>query len=373
MTLEHPQGRRPDRIGAAARCRNTAITITVAVLMLSSAQAALPPLPPGDALAQDISSAPLDAESATVIEWLTNQGGWGLGRMQIDFSIEVNEAPPGAPRLSHTERTGYYLPDCDRGVDVPIPLGGAIEGVTGYQCAVNDCHLLVFDQATLQLFEMFQADITNNVLRSRCLAVWQLDRAYPPFRRGRDCTSADAAGLPIAPLLFDADEVASGEIRHALRFILPNARIRAGSFVLPATHIGGPSGPPQAPPYGARLRLRGNFPVATLPNEAARTVARAMQRYGIVLADGGNVALTARSDRFTAVKWANLLGPHDLRLLQISDFEMIAGGPRYTATFNCVRETLPPAPAPEQVPTMPALGFIALAGLLAVLGVRRVF
>lgn len=145
MNLEHTQDFGPDGIGGASLGRGAAMTIAVAVLMLSSAQAALPPLPPGDALAQDISSAPLDAESATVIEWLTSQGGWGFGRMQIDFSIEVNDALPAAPRLSHTERPGYYLPDCDRGVDVPIPVRGVIEGVTGYQCAVNDCHLLMFD------------------------------------------------------------------------------------------------------------------------------------------------------------------------------------------------------------------------------------
>jgi hypothetical protein len=35
----------------------------------------------------------------------------------------------------------------------------------------------------------------------------------------------------------------------------------------------------------------------------------------MVAADGGTVALTARSDRFTSAKWAGLPGPHDLRPL----------------------------------------------------------
>jgi len=165
-----------------------------------------------------------------------------------------------------------------------------------------------------------------------------MTRVYPPTGRGEQCTSADAAGYPIAPLLFDADEVAAGRIDHAIRFILPNARIRGGEYVHPATH-GTPatSGPPDAPPYGTRLRLRGDYPLASLPNDGARTVARAMQRHGMLLADGGQVALTARSDRSTRAKWAGLLGPLDLAAVRPRDFEMIAAGERIPLTNDCVR------------------------------------
>jgi serine/threonine-protein kinase len=62
-----------------------------------------------------------------------------------------------------------------------------------------------------------------------------------------------------------------------------------------------------------------------------------MQRYGMLLADGGQVALTARSDRFTRAKWAGLLGPLDLAGLQPRDFEMVAAGDRITVTNDCVR------------------------------------
>jgi hypothetical protein len=58
----------------------------------------------------------------------------------------------------------------------------------------------------------------------------------------------------------------------------------------------------------------------------------------MVLADAGNVALTARSDRLTAAKWDGLLGPHDLTSIQITDFEMVEGGPRHSWTGDCVRE-----------------------------------
>jgi serine/threonine-protein kinase len=132
--------------------------------------------------------------------------------------------------------------------------------------------------------------------------------------------------------------VAAGSIDHAIRFILPNSRIRRGEYVHPATHgTRATSGPPDAPPYGTRLRLRADVPLETLPNDGARTVARALQRYGMLLSDGGQITLTARSDRFTESGWAGLLGPRDLEALRPRDFEMVEGGERIPVTLDCVR------------------------------------
>jgi len=185
---------------------------------------------------------------------------------------------------------------------------------------------------------MWRADITNGVFRGGCLAVWDLDRIYPPAGRGEQCTSADAAGLPITPLLFTADELQAGTIDHAIRFILPNPRMQAGVYVHPATHAGGPSGQGM-PPYGARFRLRANYPLSSLPDNGTRTIARALQKYGMILADGGNIALTAASDRFTTAKWSNVLpsGSTGLAAIQVTDFEMIDAGARIPLTYDCVR------------------------------------
>jgi serine/threonine-protein kinase len=286
---------------------------------------------------RDVSNEPLDPESAVVIAYLDSVG-WGTGTMRIDFSIEVLEAAPDAPLLAFTPTEDHFLPDCDLD-PVPVPPGGALEGEEGYECRGDgDCHLIVVDRSRLRLYEMWRADIVGGTFLGGCLAVWDMARVYPPSGRGEQCTSADAAGYPIAPLLFSADEVAAGSIDHAIRFILPNSRIRRGEYVHPATHgTRATSGPPQAPPYGARLRLRADFPLETLPNEGARTVARAMQRHGMLLADGGQIALTAQSDRFTQAGWAGLLGPRDLDALRPRDFEMIAGGARIPLTLDCVR------------------------------------
>jgi serine/threonine-protein kinase len=143
--------------------------------------------------------------------------------------------------------------------------------------------------------------LSGGLVTANFLAVWDLNRVYPPSERGDQCTSADADGMPIAPMLFNADELAAGHIDHAIRFILPNPRIRAHVFVHPATHAGAPRGPVDAPPMGARFRLKASFDMSKL-TPAAQVVARAMQKYGMVLSDGGNIALTAQGDQDTVAK-----------------------------------------------------------------------
>lgn len=322
-------------------------SLVLAVACASPAGAVLPAFEPASPWSRDVSAAPLDPQSQAVISWLDAAGGFGFGRMQIDFSIEVLEDDGAAPFLAFEPTGDFYEPDCDL-EPVPVPPGGALEGESGYACESDgDCHLIVWHRPSQRLFEMWRADLRGTTFRGGCLAVWHLARPYGTTGRGAQCTSADASGFPIAPLLFDADEVAAGEIRHAIRFILPNARIRNRTYVAPATHAtGAASGGTSAPPYGTRLRLRADYPLASLPNEGARVVARALQRYGMLLSDGGNVALTARSDRFTAAKWAGLLGPHDLRALRITDFQMVDAGARYAWTGDCVRTgPVPASPA----------------------------
>lgn len=293
--------------------------------------------------ARDISTAPVDPQSSAIIATLAAAGGFGNGRLQIDFSIDVLTADASVPFRSFTPTGDFYSPDCDL-APVPVPPGGAVEGETGYACTGGgDCHLLVVHQPTHRLYEMWRADITGGtynggVFSGGCLAIWDLDRIYPPSGRGDQCTSADAGGLPMVPLLFTADELQAGAIDHAIRFILPNARIQAGVYVRPATHAGGPSGQGM-PPYGARLRLRADYPLATLPDDGTRVIARALQRYGMILTDGGNIALTATNDRFTTAKWSLVLpgGSTGLAAIHVTDFEMIDGGTRIPLTFDCVR------------------------------------
>jgi serine/threonine-protein kinase len=302
---------------------------------------------PGESFfTEDVYDSAKAAHSDATIAALRAAGGWGNGDFfQIDFSMEVLTAAAGTPTRTFTPRTEqngfdydeFYSPDCDA-LPIPIPDGGNLEGEAGYACSSDgDCHLIVWQPGERKLYEAWRAHIDGGEFVSGCLAVWDTSRAVTHAGRGLQCTSADAAGFPIAPLLFTADEVAAGEISHAIRFILPNDRVQRG-FVPPATHATNTTGPAGAPYYGVHLRLRRDYPLEELPSEGARVVARALQRYGMYHADGGNIALTAQSDRHTTAKWDDLLGPHDLGALSVEDFEVIDHGAPIELTYDCVRE-----------------------------------
>jgi serine/threonine-protein kinase len=286
----------------------------------------------------DISAAPKAANSATIIASLKAAGGWGNGNiMQIDFTIPIHKATSTTPKRSFTKNASYfYSPDCDY-APVPIPAGGWVEGNTGYTCSNGgDCHLIVYDTSTKKLYEQYKASLTSTTYTGGCLSVWDGNKTYTEQLRGEQCTSSDAAGFPIAPLMFTADEVKAGAINHAIRFILPNNRIKKG-YVRPATHATNTTGGANAPYYGVHLRLRANYPIANL-SPGARVVAKAMQKYGMYHADGGNIALTAASDKNTAAKWAGLLGPRDLQALKVEDFEVVDHGAAKPFGYNCVRK-----------------------------------
>jgi serine/threonine-protein kinase len=287
---------------------------------------------------RDMSAAPKSTQSDTLIGALVAEGGWGNSNtLQIDFTIEVLHAGASTPTRAFTPTSDWSAPDCDSDA-VPVPPGGNVEGETGYACTGGgDCHLLVVDDATHKLYEMWRADIQSaTTFNGGCLAIWDLARAYTDSLRGEQCTSADAAGYPISPLLFTADEVAAGHIDHAIRFILPNNRVKRG-YTRPATHASSTTGTASAPPYGVHLRLRADYPIDSLPSEGAKVVARAMQKYGMYHADGGNIALTAQADTHTTAKWAGLLDSHDLAQLRVDDFEVLDHGTMIPLTYDCVR------------------------------------
>ncbi len=308
---------------------------------------------------EDVSAASrLHPDSQAMIARLEATGGWGTnseanhGRFQIDFSMTVLHADASAPVtsvLGYPYGT-YYLPDCDAvGAQFPLPIGGSVEGSDDYTCdnspGGEDCHLLVVQGN--DLFESYRSNLTDGGLESQCALRWDLSRVYPRQGRGEQCTSVDAAGFPVAPLLFNADEVWAamqdgGDLGHAIRFILPNARMRAGVYVHPATHAGGPSDAnAHAIPYGSRLRLAAGFDIdAFSSSPAVRVILRSLKKYGMLLADGGNVPLTAESDRYTTHKWDDAdidIDSHALFGIAASDFEVVQTGAPIELTYDCVR------------------------------------
>ena len=312
----------------------------------------------------DVSHAQLRTNSALMMTHLAafSASGWGDTRdfdFHIDFSFYVlhaNGATTTRPIVAlDPEIFGdYYSPDCDApGAPFPIPAGGGIEGTDppAYTCDAEneDCHLLVANDASKILYESYLADSADaSGLHTICGLRWDLTKTYPRYGRGEHCTSADGAGFPIAPLLFNADDVwaaaqSHGDLGHAIRFILGNNRMANDKYVHPASHgtLATSDTNVNAVPYGSRLKLKQSFNVNTFSsNESVRVILRTLQKYGMFLSDGGGVPLTAESDHFTTHKWDDAdvdIDSHSLYGIRPTDFDVVEAGDPMTVTYDCVR------------------------------------
>jgi serine/threonine-protein kinase len=287
---------------------------------------------------QDISNAPVDGQWNTIKAVLAN--GWG-NAFQLDPSFEINCADGNVARRPFTQDPGA-MPDCDT-APVPVPPGGKIEGEKDYFCSSGgDCHMLVY-QGT-RLYELYQGSISGGqymggTFTGSCLVVWDLTKDYwkagNPYSRGDGCNGADAADVPIAPLLLKKAEIAAHSIKHAMRFTIGNPKIDNTYYVHPATHLGGSGTPMQTIPYGARFRLKSTFNVQSLPNAEAQAIAVALQKYGMFMDDGGGFYVSATTDITSVV------APQALKALLPTDFEMVEGGTRINYhQQNCTRTVI---------------------------------
>ncbi len=105
------------------------LSIFACALPLLAAAAPLPRFPPGAFWNQDVSRAPLAANSASMVSTLQGLGGWGAGDdFQIDFSMYVLQANAASPTVSVVawpKADDYYAPDCDApGFAFPFPPAG---------------------------------------------------------------------------------------------------------------------------------------------------------------------------------------------------------------------------------------------------------
>ena len=370
---------------AAVSLRPPAILL-LGLLILAPFAAVAAPLPhftqPNAIWNQDVSSATLRSNSAQMMQHLEDLASsirgsscvaagkgsvcWGDTRVfnfQIDLSFYALHADAGTPTAAvvawpvdpSDPSDHYYYGECDdpgAQTQFPLPVGGGADGTNppDYTCDASgdDCHVLVVNDATHVLWESYNtAYLDGGGLHTRCALHWYLDRVYPRHGRGEHCTSADGAGFPIAPLLFNADEVwaaaqVQGDLGHAIRFILGNNRMMEGKYVHPSSH--GTSATKDtdvnAVPYGSRLRLKSSFNVAGFSsNEGVRVILRTLQKYGMFLSDGGGIPLTGEADDFDDHKWDSDLGmdTHSLFGIRPTDFDVIEAGDPRSISGDCTR------------------------------------
>jgi len=271
------------------------------------------PFPSTDLWNQNIASAPVDPNSAAIIN--------GIGptiAVHADFgSGQYNGSIIGIPYVV-VDGTQSLVPvnftaygdESDPG-PMPIPANAQIEGDPNP--GTGDRHVLVLDKGNCFLYELFNSyPGTNAAWSADSAAVWDLSTSE---QRPYTWTSADAAGLPIFPGLARYDEVVAGQIKHALRFTLQHSR---AAFTPPASHWAANTSDPVAAPMGMRMRLKSTFDISSY-SAANQVILNALKQYGMIMADNGSsMYISGAPDS----RWDNN-DLHSLGNLHASDFEVV--------------------------------------------------
>ncbi|KAA3658920.1 MAG: hypothetical protein DWQ04_23690 [Chloroflexi bacterium] len=192
----------------------------------------------------------------------------------------------------------------------PIPTNAPIEGGPDSD---GDRHVLVLDEDNCMLYELFAAyPQMDGSWEAGSGAIFDLNSHA---LRSDGWTSADAAGLPILPGLIRYDEVAAGEINHAIRFTAAQTQ---DAYIWPARHEASSLTGANYPPMGLRLRLKANYDITGFSPEN-QIILQAMKTYGLILADNGSPWYISGvpDDR-----WDNDM-LHELDVVVGNDFEVI--------------------------------------------------
>jgi hypothetical protein len=269
-----------------------------------------PVFPANNAWNQRVDKLPVASASDQLIASI------GLGEpVHADFgSGKWDGGPIGIPldvvsRTTPLHRVSFeYADESDR-VRYPIPRHVHIEGGAH---ASGDRHAILVDKSTCRLYELYDLRDTSHGWTAGSGATWSLRSNH---LRHAGWTSADAAGLPIFAGLARWDEVSRGVIDHALRFTAARTR---RAYVYPARHYASSSSDPSLPPMGLRVRLKASVNIASFPRQA-RVVLRALQRYGMILADNGSPWYVSGAPNR---HWSND-ALHSLGRLTGADFEVV--------------------------------------------------
>ena len=216
------------------------------------------PFPADNPWNQDISSAPVDPNSAALIASI------GPAPASTPTSAPSGTAPPSASRTSSCSGTQPQVPvsfdyadESDPG-PTRFPPDAPIEGGPN---ASGDRHVLVIDRDNWKLYELFAAHPNGGGWQAGSGAVFDLNSTRCARPAGPRPTRP---GCRSSPGCVRYDEVVEqGAIRHALRFTVA-ADARGPTSRRPGTS---PAADTDAnlPPMGMRVRLKASFDIARFP------------------------------------------------------------------------------------------------------------
>jgi hypothetical protein len=292
----------------------------------------LPLFPPDNWWNQDVSAAPIDPRSAQFIAFVgtTRRLHPDFGGFESPGSVNIY----GFPYLTVSgdqpkKAVQFYYADESDGVDhatgrsypfYPIPDEAIAQpywiegGPAGNQDPGGDRHMLIADRDNRVLYELSGLHWNGSQWTAAAGAAFDMKTNA---RRPDGWTSSDAAGLAILPGLVRYEEATgTGEIRHAFR-----VTVRAtNGYVWPASHRAGNNS--SALPMGARLRLKANKDLSGF-HPAVQRIFRAMQRYGLIVADNGSdMYISGTFDP----RWNNDILNPAFGALTASDFDVVELG-----------------------------------------------
>jgi hypothetical protein len=221
-------------------------------------------------------------------------------------------------------------------VPVPIPEGALVE------TASSDHQMDIVDKDSKKYYQIFDAHkAADGTWSCGSLAVFDLTG----YTLRPDGWSSDEAGLPALPGTLRYDEVASGEINHALRVGLwrtQNAHIWPARF-----HSG--LGDTTFPPMGQRFRLKASVDISKYTPQQ-QVILKALKKYGMMVATNTgqkNIwALAAITDSRWDTNYASFSG------IKASDFEAVdVSSLMINKDSGKARTTTIPTPAPTTTPS----------------------
>jgi hypothetical protein len=229
--------------------------------------------PADNPLNQEIADAPASPNSAAYVASI------GLSaHLHPDFGANPGYGIPytvvGAEQTKVPIRFTKYREESDPG-PYPVPAGAPVE-------MGSDHHVLVAQEGSCKLYELYKAH--HSATKGWSAASGAVFDLTSNALRPEGFTSADAAGLPIFPLLVRYPEVQAGQIDHALRVTVPESQ---RGYIHPATHFASTSSDPNLPPMGLRLRLKASYSLAGVHGQAL-VVLEALKRYGLIVVDNGS-------------------------------------------------------------------------------------
>ncbi len=314
--------------------------------------------PADNAWNQNIANAPVAANSTAIINHIIavqkSDGnthpdfGQDSRSSNVLYGIPYNVVHGNSTARIHVVIDAY--PGESDLQNAPVPANAVIEGdfQNGPMPGLGnrgDSHMIIFDEDNDVAYEFYHASRPSENSDGQWHAdqetVWNMKTDQ--FRT-LGFTSADAAGLSILAGLIRPDEGlpvsqgGQGVINHAIRFTLQNSII-LDQYIYPASHeANSNTNPAIDPPMGTRFRLKSSVDISTL-NPESQIVARAMQQYGLILADSGSnfyfsgASFSENASGQFALTWDDndiQDTVHGLKSLKFSDFEVVNLAPVVT-------------------------------------------